>query len=702
MEKKTIELLAPAGSWEALEAAVNAGADAVYMGGKAFGARAYASNFDEEEMAKAVYFAHMHHVRLYITVNTLVDDSELEALSAYLLFLNNVGVDGLIVQDLGVIRLAKKIVPELPLHASTQMSITNSSGVDFAMGAGMERSVLARELSLKEIGAACSRGSEIETFIHGALCVCYSGQCLMSSLIGGRSGNRGRCAQPCRLPYKLLNAKDEDMLQGKDAGQYLLSPKDMNTLSILPQLIDAGVVSYKIEGRMKRPEYVAAAVSQFKQALEGQQADMDLMAAVFSRSGFTQGYFDGKLGQEMFGTRQKEDVLAGQKVLKSLNDLASKDVSRVGVDFVFSMCKDQPVTLCAQDQEGHQVQVSGPLPQEALKAPTTEELVHRSLEKMGGTFYMLDGLRCQLDDGLICPASQLNALRRQALEQLTEQRGEIVAKPFYRLEPQKVQKHQPKRQPDGSLPLRAYLRQLSQLTEELVESCELLILPLAELLRGANRLDKKVLEKIAVSLPRVVFGDDLLQLVPKLEECLRLGVRHLSTGNLGGVRLGRELGFIVHGEFGLNIANAGCLQAYEQLGLRDCLLSFELSMARAKGIGGNLPRGLLVYGKLPLMITRNCPIRLGGCKDCRGVGTLTDRKKETFEVRCTERAYSEIFNAKPVYLADRMEELDSFDYGLLYFTGEGPKQVDRILKQYTQLHQPMQEITRGLYYRNVK
>ena len=213
----------------------------------------------------------------------------------------------------------------------------------------------------------------------------------------------------------------------------------------------------------------------------------------------------------MFGTRQKEDVLAGQKVLKSLNDGFQRCAAGRG-EFCFSMCKDQPVTLCAQDKEGHQVQVSGPLPQEALKAPTTEELVRRSLEKMGGTFYMLDGLRCQLDDGLICPASQLNALRRQALEQLTEQRGEIVAKPFYRLEPKKVQKHQPKRQPDGSLPLRAHLRQLSQLTEELVESCELLILPLAELLRGANRLDKKVLEKIAVSLPRVVFGDDLCSL----------------------------------------------------------------------------------------------------------------------------------------------------------------------------------------------
>ena len=321
MEKKTIELLAPAGSWEALEAAVNAGADAVYMGGKAFGARAYASNFDEEEMAKAVYFAHMHHVRLYITVNTLVDDSELEALSAYLLFLNNVGVDGLIVQDLGVIRLAKKFVPELPLHASTQMSITNSSGVDFAMGAGMERSVLARELSLKEIGAACSRGSEIETFIHGALCVCYSGQCLMSSLIGGRSGNRGRCAQPCRLPYKLLNAKDEDMLQGKDAGQYLLSPKDMNTLSILPQLIDAGVVSYKIEGRMKRPEYVAVVVDAYRRAIDSYLAgdynvpeeDLANIEQIFNRD-FTTAYLERRPGRTMMSDRRPNNrgVLIGR------------------------------------------------------------------------------------------------------------------------------------------------------------------------------------------------------------------------------------------------------------------------------------------------------------------------------------------------------------------------------------------------------
>lgn len=319
-----LELLAPAGSWEALEAAVNAGADAVYMGGKSFGARAYASNFDKEEMAKAVYFAHMHHVRIYITVNTLVDDSELEELADYLMFLNNVGVDGIIVQDLGVIRLARKIVPELPLHASTQMTITNSSGVDFAVAAGMERSVLARELSLNEIEAACSRGTEIETFIHGALCVCYSGQCLMSSLIGGRSGNRGRCAQPCRLPYRLLNSKGDDMLEGKDAGQYLLSPKDMNTLEILPQLIESGVVSYKIEGRMKRPEYVAIVVDAYRRAMDSYLAgdysvpaeDFANIEQIFNRD-FTTAYMVNRPGREMMSDRRPNNrgVLVG-RVLK--------------------------------------------------------------------------------------------------------------------------------------------------------------------------------------------------------------------------------------------------------------------------------------------------------------------------------------------------------------------------------------------------
>lgn len=392
MKNRKIELLAPAGSWEALEAAVNAGADAVYMGGKAFGARAYASNFDREEMAKAVYFAHMHRVRLYITVNTLVDDSELEELADYLLFLNNVGVDGIIVQDLGVIRLARRIVPQLPLHASTQMTITNSGGVEFATGAGMERSVLARELSLKEIEAACAKGADIEAFIHGALCVCYSGQCLMSSLIGGRSGNRGRCAQPCRLPYHLLNGKGEDMLAGRDAGQYLLSPKDMNTLSVLPQLIDAGVMSYKIEGRMKRPEYVAVVVDAYRRAIDSclagdyhvPEEDLANIEQIFNRD-FTTAYLTGRPGREMMSDRRPNNrgVLVGR--VAKLDKARSKAVIRLekelhlgdGLEFWVTVGGRVGTTVTEMLCQGSSVKTAAPGQQVTIDVPNGVRLNDR-------------------------------------------------------------------------------------------------------------------------------------------------------------------------------------------------------------------------------------------------------------------------------------------------------------------------------------
>ncbi len=324
MVQKKIELLAPAGTWEALEAAVNAGADAVYLGGKAFGARQYANNFDRDEMVRAVSFAHLHRVRIYVTVNILIDDSEMNEVADYLIFLNNIGIDGIIVQDLGVIRLSKLLVPDLPLHASTQMTITNSSGVVFAAASGMERIVLARELSLEEIKSACAENTEIEVFIHGALCICYSGQCLMSSLIGGRSGNRGRCAQPCRLPYKLLNKEGRNMLEGKNAGHYLLSPRDMNTLSILPQLIETGVVSYKIEGRMKRPEYVAVVVDIYRRAIDSflagnyrvSRQDLENIEQIFNRD-FTTAYLAGSPGREiMSDTRPNNRGILIGRVLK--------------------------------------------------------------------------------------------------------------------------------------------------------------------------------------------------------------------------------------------------------------------------------------------------------------------------------------------------------------------------------------------------
>lgn len=334
--QKEIELLAPAGTWEALEAAVNAGADAIYLGGKAFGARAYASNFDREEMVRAVYFCHMHHVRLYVTVNTLVDDREMPELEDYLVFLHNVGIDGIIVQDLGVIRVAQKLVPGLPLHASTQMTVTNSAGVRFAADHGIVRVVPARELSLSDLKKASETGLEIEAFIHGALCVCYSGQCLMSSLIGGRSGNRGRCAQPCRLPYTLVDKNGNDLLAGKDAGQYLLSPKDLNTLRVLPQMIEAGVVSYKIEGRMKRPEYVAVVVDAYRRAMDSYKGghyevpekDLANIEQIFNRD-FTTAYLERHQGRLMMSDRRPNNrgVLVGR--VQKLNKDHTKAVIKL-------------------------------------------------------------------------------------------------------------------------------------------------------------------------------------------------------------------------------------------------------------------------------------------------------------------------------------------------------------------------------------
>ncbi|MEG1914632.1 MAG: U32 family peptidase [Acidaminococcaceae bacterium] len=385
MKKQLLELLAPAGSWEALEAAVNAGANAVYFGGKAFGARQFADNFDQEEITRAVTFAHLRRVRLYVTVNTLVDDSEMDELVDYLIFLSNVGIDGIIVQDMGVVEVARKVVPDLPLHASTQMTITNSAGVEFARQAGMNRVVLARECSLAEIKEICAQtAAEIEIFIHGALCVCYSGQCLMSSLIGGRSGNRGRCAQPCRLPYSLVNEEGTDMLGGAEAGQYLLSPRDLNTLEILPEIIAAGVTSLKIEGRMKRPEYVAVVVDAYRRALDGYEAgDYELPVSdklnieqIFNRD-FTTAYLEKRPGRELMSDRRPNNrgVLIGrvvklerttnQATIKLERELHLDDGlefwvtvgGRVGATVKNMICKGQVVTSA---QPGELVEIEVP------------------------------------------------------------------------------------------------------------------------------------------------------------------------------------------------------------------------------------------------------------------------------------------------------------------------------------------------------
>ena len=431
---KTIELLAPAGSWEALEAAVNAGADAVYMGGKAFGARQYASNFDREELTRAVYFAHMHRVRLYITVNTLVDDAEMPELADYLLFLNNVGVDGIIVQDMGVINLARKLVPQLPLHASTQMTVTSLAGVRLCAENGMERAVLARELSIKDIKTICSNtDTEIEVFIHGALCVCYSGQCLMSSMLGGRSGNRGRCAGPCRLPYTVYDETGRK-LTGKE-GAYVLSMKDFNTLPDLKAMAEAGVCSLKIEGRMKSPLYVAAVTSVYRKYLDQgmpetvDPGDQRLLREVFDRGGSTDGYLNRHNGADMMALSEKETRHPEEALLEPIRRAYVEKDMRVPIRGEAEVCAGRPAVLrlfC--DFRGIRAEVrveteneEGPvLVQAARQQPMTGERIRESLEKFGNTAFELEDLQVRTDDNSFIPVRELNELRRKGADELAE------------------------------------------------------------------------------------------------------------------------------------------------------------------------------------------------------------------------------------------------------------------------------------------
>lgn len=404
-----IELLAPAGSFDALQAAINAGADAIYLGGRSFGARQYASNFDNEELIKAVDLAHLYRVKIYVTVNTLVDNYELPDLVDYLQFLELIGIDAIIVQDIGVVELAKQVAPNLPIHASTQMSIMNSAGIEFAEKLGIKRVVLARECSLVELEEMRSLTSlELEVFVHGALCVCYSGQCLMSSLIGGRSGNRGRCAQPCRLQYKLVDNKDQELLSSED-GQYLLSPKDLNTIEIIPDLINAGVTSFKIEGRMKRPEYVAIVVDAYRRAIDGfyenkfkvLPEDKRNLTQIFNRD-FTTAYLKERPGKTMISDKRPNnrgvqigrvltyDRLSNLVTIKLEEDIHVGDGiefwvtvgGRVGMHISYLEVNGQEVTEALKGQE-----VTFSIPAAVRDSDRVFRTFDSKLMQMAGEFY---------------------------------------------------------------------------------------------------------------------------------------------------------------------------------------------------------------------------------------------------------------------------------------------------------------------------
>lgn len=692
--KKTMEVLAPAGGPEALRAAVFSGADAVYLGGPAFGARAHAKNFSLEELSEAVRFCHGRDVRVHVTVNTLLKDSELPEALALVSRLCQIGVDAVLVQDMGLFAALRDRAPELPLHASTQMSLHTPGGARLLYELGAERVVLARELSLaeiREISAACP--VELEAFVHGALCMSLSGQCYFSAMLGGRSGNRGMCAQPCRLPFAAPGGTGHD-----------LSLKDLSFFRELEQLREAGVCSAKIEGRMKRPEYVAAAVSACRRAADGEPVPEALtknLEAVFSRSGFTDGYLTGRRGREMFGVRTKEDVTdATGQVFSQLKQLYRGERQSVPLSLTLRE-ENGKLSLTAVDDAGNEAVAELALPEgEYPRLPA--ERCEAQLRKTGGTPFRVDELSLP-EQGVPAGIAPLNALRRQALTELLDKRSRRAPIPFrqkeYVVSPREISL----KGTAGKLPLRAYFRSAGQVCREAL-SCESIALPLDTAVEELRRLREQGFSRILLEQPRALFGGEngVRELMAaRMED----GFREFVVGNLGGLWLGRQLGAKLHGGFSLNIFNTAALDHFEELGLSTAELSFELSGREAAALGGKLPRGMMVYGRQALMLTRNCPLANSpkGCLHCKAPGCLTDRMHKKFPVICTGTGaarYSEVLNSVPLWLGE--QELPAMDFGVLRFTVENSVECGEILQRFFRQETAECDYTRRLFSKGVE
>ncbi len=683
------EVLAPAGTSEAFNAAVLSGADAVYFGAGSFNARRNAKNFTDEEMRRCVEFARIRGVKTYLTLNTLTANSELSAALAVAEKAAEIGVDALIVQDLGLIRLLRRHLPNMPLHASTQMSVHSADALRPLAEMGFERVVIARECDKSTISSICKTakelGMEVEAFIHGALCMCLSGQCYLSSLLGGRSGNRGLCAQPCRLPFAVSGGTGND-----------LSLKDMSLISHIGEMADMGVTSFKIEGRMKRPEYVAAAVTAVRAAADGKAVPSEvseLLSGLFSRSGHTDGYYFGKTGRDMFGIRTDADEKLAAKSINAAHELYRRETGRVVLSAEFEALKDKPFCLTLSDGR-NTVSVSGTVPRTAESRPLCASFVAEKLQKSGGTPYTVEHVGCRIGDGLSVGGSELNAAKREAFEKMSALRA---AADRTRLNGSTVSSFSlPDRRISNALPKRiARFARAEQLCGSL-DGLSAIILPVECDFEAVKHCDIPVLAE----LPRGVMHS-----TAKYEELLtkakQSGVRAAVCGNLAAFETARRVGIATVADFGMNIYNTVSLEAVAEMGASAAALSFEMSLSQAVRCGTDMPKGIISYGRLPLMLFKNCPGKNGrGCKECGGHCELSDRKGISFPVMCRGE-FSELFNSRPVWMFDRRAEMRGLDFEILYFTDEAPERCARVLTLGTSDSSPDVDFTRGLYYREV-
>ena len=683
-----IEILAPVGSEEMLRAAVFSGADAVYLGFSGFNARTGAGNFDADSLQEAVRFCHARGVAVHVALNTTVYGTELPALEQAIRAVAASGADAVICQDLAVATLIGKIAPQLPRHGSTQMSVHTLQGALELKELGFTRVVLARELSLPEVEHITKHcGIETECFIHGALCMSVSGQCYMSAFLGGRSGNRGSCAGPCRLPFE-ANALPE----GKPGRLHHLSLKDNSAIDKLDKLQALGVASAKIEGRLRTPEYVAAAVSACLAGREGRAYDRDLLKNAFSRSGFTSGYLDGKIDGTMFGVRSEADAELTKKTLPMLRELYRRERSRVPVQMKLEI-EEGGEKLTVTDADGNKAFAYGDAePQPARTDPT--ESLNRSLTKTGGTPFTAEKITVEMDGGpWFIPGSAVNELRREALDALLKKR-EVLS-------PWPTTEEHVAALPQRTLPprrtLRARFERWEQVPERALDGVEYLILPIAQ----ADRVPREWRAKTLLELPRVMFGALEQDTARRIAATQDAGFAGYEVSNIAHLRLCR--GLPMTGGFGLNITNNVAAQFYAEQGLSSLLILPEVkdsdiaSIAPARN-GKLVPTGVMIYGHMPLMLTRACPLQnIHDCAHCDKTGVLTDRKAKKFPVRCGLGVRT-IYNPVPIYMGDKPGAL-AVDYGVAYFTLESREEAAQILDS-IRTHAPFEgDFTRGLYFK---
>ena len=683
-----IEILAPVGSEEMLRAAVFSGADAVYLGFSGFNARTGAGNFDADSLQEAVRFCHARGVAVHVALNTTVYGTELPALEQAIRAVAASGADAVICQDLAVATLIGKIAPQLPRHGSTQMSVHTLQGALELKELGFTRVVLARELSLPEVEHITKHcGIETECFIHGALCMSVSGQCYMSAFLGGRSGNRGSCAGPCRLPFE-ANALPE----GKPGRLHHLSLKDNSAIDKLDELQALGVASAKIEGRLRTPEYVAAAVSACLAGREGRAYDRDLLKNAFSRSGFTSGYLDGKIDGTMFGVRSEADAELTKKTLPMLRELYRRERSRVPVQMKLEI-EEGGEKLTVTDADGNKAFAYGDAePQPARTDPT--ESLNRSLTKTGGTPFTAEKITVEMDGGpWFIPGSAVNELRREALDVLLKKRE--VLRPWPTTEEHVAAL------PQRTLPprrtLRARFERWEQVPERALDGVEYLILPIAQ----ADRVPREWRAKTLLELPRVMFGALEQDTARRIAATQDAGFAGYEVSNIAHLRLCR--GLPMTGGFGLNITNNVAAQFYAEQGLSSLLILPEVKDSDIASIaptrnGKPVPTGVMIYGHMPLMLTRACPLQnIHDCAHCDKTGVLTDRKAKKFPVRCGLGVRT-IYNPVPIYMGDKPGAL-AVDYGVAYFTLESREEAAQILDG-IRTHAPFEgDFTRGLYFK---